>query len=215
MTINCARERSGVREARGLRGLLPSPPPLSSETREVCSINGFWKDMVRIKNDYHIRVAKKPSARAAKRITILVSNTYLACGGSIHWVQCLESEVYRAVKESGLECDNIELEFQDRSYICRNRKTSICGRKINATAFDNHRINTTEVEDTPKARLFAEIVTDFLTLEGGLKDEELSGSNTRERFVGTFEYQKRDALPTQETGIPLRGTFKDPQSVSR
>jgi len=166
--------------------------------------------MVRIKNDYHIRVAKKPSARAAKRITILISNTYLACSGSIHWVQELEAEVYRAAKERGLECDSLELEAMERNYYCEKRR-----RKLFATAFDNHRINTTIVGDTPKARLFAEIVTDFLTLEGGLKDEELSGSNTRKGFVGTFEYQKRDALPTQETGIPLRGTFKDPQSVSR
>ena len=170
----------------------------------------FWEEIARIKSDYKIRVSQKPSARAAKRITILISNTYLACDGSIHWVQELEAEVYRAAKERGFECDSLELEAMERNYYCEKGR-----RKVFATVFSDHRINTSIVGDTLKARLFAQIVMDFLTLEGGLKDEELSRNNPRERFVGTFEYQKRDALPAQETGVPLRGTFKDPQSVSR
>jgi hypothetical protein len=184
--------------------------------------NTFWELIAKHKEDYDIRVSASSSKRSAKRITILVSNAFLSCIGEVngtdylfHWIQDLEAELYKACKEQGLDCDGLEMESVDRTYICKNKKSPLYGRKIKATAFDNHRINTTIVGDTPKARLFAEIVTDFLTLEGGEKDEEFSGNNPRERFVGTFEYQERDALPTQETGIPLRGTFKDPQSVSR
>lgn len=176
----------------------------------------FWEEMGRVKGEYDIRVSSKRSNRAAKRITVLVSTAFLSsigdAGGTdhlFHWVQCLEAEVYRAAKERGLGCDPLELEAMERNFYCRKTR-----KKVFATAFDNHRINTIIIGETPKARLFADIITDFLTPEEEIRDDtQLSGDNTRERPIGTFEYQKADALPVEKTRNALRGTFKDPSGL--
>ena len=176
----------------------------------------FWELIAKHKEDYDIRVSASSSKRSAKRITILVSNAFLSCIGEVnatdylfHWIQCLEAELYRACKERNLECDPLELEAMERNYFCRKTR-----KKVFATAFDNHRINTTIIGETPKAKLFADIITDYLALEEEVQDDtELSRSDSRERPGSTFEYQKADALSTEEARIPLRGTFKDPSSL--
>jgi len=49
----------------------------------------FKKKLSKAQKDYTIRVAEgyTPHKRSPKRITILVSEAYLASGGSIHWVK--------------------------------------------------------------------------------------------------------------------------------
>ena len=177
----------------------------------------FWELIAKHKEDYDIRVSASSSKRSVvKRITILVSNAFLSCIGEVnatdylfHWIQCLEAELYRACKERNLECDPLELEAMERNYFCRKTR-----KKVFATAFDNHRINTTIIGETPKAKLFADIITDYLALEEEVQDDtQLSRSDSRERPGSTFEYQKADALSTEEARIPLRGTFKDPSSL--
>jgi hypothetical protein len=176
---------------------------------EIFDKVAFWEELRWVKDEYDIRVSGKVSNRSAKRITVLVSNAYLESNGDIHWIQCLEAELYKACKERNLECDPLELEAMERNYFCRKTR-----KKVFATAFDNHRINTTIIGETPKAKLFADIITDYLALEEEVQDDtQLSRSDSRERPGSTFEYQKADALSTEEARIPLRGTFKDPSSL--
>jgi hypothetical protein len=174
----------------------------------------FWDEMERIKGDYSIRVAKKPHKRSAKRITILVSTAYIESGGWIHWVQALEAEVYRAVKDKHLDCDPLEMEHEDRSYTCRNKKSKLFGKKIRAARFENHMICEV-ADDVPKAALFAGILTDYLALEKEDKDAaELSGDHPRARTGTTFGREKRHPVPPQEAGIALRTAYKKSQGVS-
>lgn len=113
--------------------------------------------------DYNIRVTEgyNPHKRSTKRITILVSEAYLTSGGSIHWVQDLEAEVYKLCKEYYLDCDPLEMESVDRSYICINEKSKLYGKKIKATQFDNHMICTKNFsgEDIPLARAIVHYFT--------------------------------------------------------
>ena len=116
----------------------------------------FKEKLSKAQRVYNIRIAEgyNPNKRSPKRITILVSEAYLTSGGSIHWVQDLEAEVYKLCKEYYLDCDELEMESVDRSYICRDEKSKLYGRKIAATKFDNHLINKTNIskEDIPLAR---------------------------------------------------------------
>lgn len=173
----------------------------------------FWEEMARIKSDYKIRISQKPSARAAKRITILITTAYLSCDGSVHWVQDLETAVYEAVKEKHLECDPLEMEYEDRSYICRNKKSPLHGRKIMATRFDNHMICTNAMGEAPKAKLFADILTEYLALEEVNDAKEFSGDHPRKRLDGTFRPGESRALPAQETGVTLRASYKKPSGL--
>jgi len=70
----------------------------------------FWDELSVIKSEYSIKVSKRPHNRSAKRITILLSNAYLSCNGSVHWVQCLESALYRQCKEKKIDCDQLDME---------------------------------------------------------------------------------------------------------
>jgi len=176
---------------------------------EIFDKVAFWEELRWVKDEYDIRVSGKVSNRSAKRITVLVSNAYLESNGDIHWIQCLEAELYKACKERNLECDPLELESMERNYYCRKTR-----KKVFATAFDNHRINTIIIGETPKARLFAEIITDYLVLEEVRENgKEFSRGRTRKGFTGTFEYQKANALPIEKAGNALRSTFKDPQGL--
>ncbi|MBW1853312.1 MAG: hypothetical protein JRJ00_01300 [Deltaproteobacteria bacterium] len=121
----------------------------------------FKENLSKAQRDYNIRVAEgyNPHKRSAKRITILVSEAYLNSGGSIHWIQDLEAQVYRLSKEYCLDCDPLEMESIDRSYICRKKDGKgkphrDYGKKFCATQFDNHLINETNIskEDIPLAR---------------------------------------------------------------
>ncbi len=178
--------------------------------------HAFWEEMKRIKGEYTIRVSKKPSGRAAKRITILISTAYLACNGSVHSIQDLESEIYRAVKEKHLDCDPLEMEAVERSYVCRDKKSKLSGRKIKETQFDSHRICTSEHpgQEIPKAALFADILTNYLTLEKEEQNaEKFSGDHPRARPGTTFRCEERHYVPHQEEGVAMRTTYKKPPSV--
>ena len=165
----------------------------------------FWEEVKRVKNEYDIRISSKHSARSAKRITILVSNAFLSCIGEtsgtdylFHWVQCLEAELYRACKERNLECDPLELEAMERNYFCRKTQ-----KKVFATAFDNHRISAIITGDIPKARLFADIITDLLALEEVKDDQKLSRSSNRGRIVRNFKDQKVEVNEVKKRGVAL------------
>jgi len=177
--------------------------------------NTFWELIAKHKEDYDIRVSASSSKRSAKRITILVSNAFLSCIGEVnatdylfHWIQCLEAELYRACKERNLECDPLELEAMERNYFCRKTR-----KKVFATAFDNHKINTTIIGETPKAKLFAEIITDYLALEEVQDATELSRNNQRKRFTRTFEYKEERPLSFKKKGAALCGVVKNSEGV--
>jgi hypothetical protein len=121
----------------------------------------FKEKLSEIQNDYHIRILSKgnPNPRAAKRIVILVSEAFLVVGGDVHYCQNLEAEIYKLCKEYFLDCDELEIESADKSYICRRKGKKgkphkDCGKKFCATQFDNHLINETNVarENIPLAR---------------------------------------------------------------
>jgi len=116
----------------------------------------FKEKLSQAQRNYNIRIVEgyNPHKRSAKRITILVSEAYLTSGGSIHWVQDLEAEVYKLCKEYHLDCDPLEMESADRSYICKDKKSKSYGRKIAATQFDNYMISERNFsrEDIPLAR---------------------------------------------------------------
>jgi hypothetical protein len=136
-----------------------------------------FKDKLRqAHEDYHIRVAEgyRSHIRSPKRITILVSEAYLTSGGSIHWVKDLEAEVYELCKEYNLDCDALEMEGVDRSYVCRKEGSPGYGRKIKVTQFDNHLINTARVskEDIPLARS----VVHFFTYHFYQKEDRKNGT---------------------------------------
>ena len=165
----------------------------------------FVGELRRIKGEYDIRVSKNPPKRSAKRITILVSTAFLSCiGGAsgtdylFHWTQCLEAELFRACKEKRLDCDPLELEGMERNYFCRKTQ-----KKVFATAFDNHRISAIITGDIPKARLFANITTDLLTLEEVKDDQKLSGSGNRRRIVRNFKDQKVEVNEVKKRGVAL------------
>jgi len=85
----------------------------------------------------------------------LVSEAYLTSGGSIHWVQDLEAELFKLCKKYYLDCDPLEMEATDRSYTCINKKSNLYGRKIKQTQFDAHMICTRNIlkveQDMPLA----------------------------------------------------------------
>jgi len=165
----------------------------------------FWEEVKRVKNEYDVRISSKHSARSAKRITILVSTAFLSCiGGAsgtdylFHWTQCLEAELFRACKEKRLDCDPLELEGMERNYFCRKTQ-----KKVFATAFDNHRISAIITGDIPKARLFANITTDLLTLEEVKDDQKLSGVATEEELCEILKVKKWKLTKLRKEGLPF------------
>ena len=129
---------------------------IDDPNRSEFNLGVFKENLRKIQEGYHIGIAERgnPHKRSAKRISILVSEAYLTLGGSIHWVQDLEAEVYKLCKECQLDCDPLEMESADRSYLCKYKKSNLYGRKIAATKFDNHKIRTESFsrEDMPLAR---------------------------------------------------------------
>ena len=175
----------------------------------------FWKEVKRIKDEYTICVSKKPHARSAKRITILISNAYLESGGWIHWLQDLQAEVYRAVKERRLDCDPLEMESVDKSYICRKEKSKQYGKKFKWTQFENHMI-CTEVHDRreiPKATLFAGILTDYLLLE---REEEENGARdcSGKRFNRNLRSKQGSHVSVKKKGASIYKYQQKSQNLS-
>ena len=108
---------------------------------EVFNQHDFATELRRVKDEYSVKPAVRNDRRSSKRVTILVSTAYLKCGGSVQWVQEIEAHLMRALKETPLTCDPLEMEDNDRSYICRKEESPHYGRKITATQFENHLVN--------------------------------------------------------------------------
>jgi len=179
----------------------------------------FWEEVKRVKNEYDVRISSKHSARSAKRITILVSNAFLSCiGGTsgtdylFHWTQCLEAELFRACKEKCLDCDSLELEAMERNYFCRKTQ-----KKVFATAFDNHRICTNATDASPKARLFADIITDLLALEEVKEDvrSEFQKHHFRRGTKEAAESEQVSTLKHEEKGASFHRAFEDSEDIPR
>ena len=165
----------------------------------------FKENLSKAQEDYHIRVTEgyNPLKRSPKRITILVSEAYLTSGGSVFWVQDLEAEVYKLCKEYHLDCDPLEMESVDRSYICRKKDGKgkphrDYGKKFCATHFDNHLINETNIskEDIPLARA----VIHFFTYHYYKREDEKNGTTyyPGKGIVRTAGDKQSKSLPIKE-----------------
>ena len=175
----------------------------------------FWNDLSALKKESSIKISKKPHSRSAKRITILISAAYLANGGSVHWVQCLESAFYRQCKAKRLDCDRLEMEDNWQSYACRRTKgpgSQHHGKKMKSNEFDEWNICTTD-KNSPKAELFANILTDYLAMEECYDDQELPGSCERERASADSRHQKRFVKKAQEARFAARESVKNQQDL--
>lgn len=168
----------------------------------------FKNKLSKVQEDYHVRVCKKgnPSPRACKRITILVSEAYLTSGGLVHLVQDLESGVYKLCKEYLLDCDQLEMEFVDRSYICKSKDKKgkphrDYGKKFQATEFDNNAVceKNFSGEDIPLARAIVHYFTYHYYKKEGLKNgaRDCSGKrfnrNLRSKQGGHVSFKKKGA----------------------
>ena len=163
----------------------------------------FWQAMKEIKKDYHIRQTSKPSARSAKRIIVLTICAYFKAGGEVHWVPCLESALYRCCKEKNLECDRLAMEDNNMPYTCKRKGHRDFGRRLSSNQFDEFSISTTE-GDYPKARTFAEYLTDFLLLEVITDEQDISRSSERAGVVTDFRHQKRGIRGTTKKRLAIR-----------
>ena len=175
----------------------------------------FWNDLSALKKESSIKISKKPHSRSAKRITILISAAYLANGGSVHWVQCLEPVLYRQCKAKRLDCDRLGMEDNWQSYTCRRKKGSgsqNCGKKMTSNEFDEWAICTTETS-SPNAEQFANILTDYLALEEHYDEQELPGSSERERASADSRHQKRFVKTAQEARFAARESVKNQQDL--
>lgn len=169
---------------------------------------GLFKERLsKTQEEYNIRVVERNTLhkRSAKRITILVSDAYLTSGGSIHWVQDLEAEVFNACN-GYLDCDQLEMEFVDRSYICKSKDKKgkphrDYGKKFQAMQFDNYLINETNIskEDIPLARAIVHFFTYHYFKKEGLKNgaRDCSGKrfnrNTRSKQGSHVSVKKKRA----------------------
>ena len=166
----------------------------------------FKEKLSKAQRDYNIRIAEgyNPNSRSARRITILISNAHLTSNGSVFWVQDLESEVFKLCKEYYLDCDQLEMESVDRSYICKDKKSNLYGRKIAATKFDNHKIRTENFsgEDIPLARA----IVHYFTYHYYKKEDEKNGTTyyPGKGVVRTAGNKQSKSLPVKEReGITL------------
>ena len=186
--------------------------------RTELDIELFKEKLSNVQSDHNIRVAEgcRPQKRSPKRITILVSETYLTSGGSIHWVQDLEAEVHKLCKEYYLDCDELEMESVDRSFICKDRKSKLYGRKIRATQFDNHLVCTRNFsgEDISLARA----VVHYLTYHHYKKEDKRNGTTyyPGEGVVRVARNKQGSSLPPEKRErVTLCKTHPDRKSLSR
>ena len=185
----------------------------------------FKKKLSQAQRDYNIRVAEgyNPHKRSAKRITILVSEAYLVAdrtAGSIHWVQDLEAEVFKLSKEHRLDCDELEMEHEDRSYTCRKKDKKgkphrDYGKKFYATQFDNHLINETNFskEDIPLARA----IVHYFAYHYYKKEDARNGTRyyPGRGVVGVSENKQSNSLPIKKReGIALCKPNQNRASIS-
>jgi len=171
--------------------------------------------------DYNIRVSEvgNPHKRSAKRITILVSEAYLTSGGSIHLVQDLEAEVYKLCKEHCLDCDPLEMESVDRSYICRKKDGKgkphrDYGKKFYATQFDNHLINETNIskEDIPLSRT----VIHLFVYNYYKREDEKNGTRDRsgKRFNRNLRSKQGSHVSVKKKGASIYKYQQESQNLS-
>jgi hypothetical protein len=170
----------------------------------------FWNEIKHIKKEYGIKISKKPHARSAKRITILTSTAFLRSNGSVHWVQCLESALYRHCKAKKLDCEKLAMEDNTRSYICRKKSNGgkphkDYGKKLYSNEFLDWSI-CVNATTTPEVELFANIITDHLALEEIYDDDEqeLSGSSKRERGIRNSRHKEGRFKKIKEARLTLR-----------
>ena len=195
---------------------------MTTEGRVFFILELFKDKLSQAQRDYNIRVAEgyKPDKRSPKRITILVSEAYLAADGSIHWVQDLEAEIYKLSKEHRLDCDELEMEHEDRSYTCRKKGKKgnphrDYGKRFHATQFDNHLINETSIskEDIPLARA----IIKFLTNHTNIMEDQRNGTTYyfRRGTTAIPGDQQGNSLPTEkEKRTSLRGVKQEDQGLS-
>jgi hypothetical protein len=160
----------------------------------------FKEKLNAAQEDYNIGVTEggNPHKRSAKRITILVSEAYLTSDGSTHWVQDLEFEVYRLCKEYYLDCDPLEMEATDRSYVCRDKKSKLHGKKTAATQFDNHMIGTKNFSRQDVA--LARAIVHYFAHNFYKKEDKINGVTYHpgKGAVRVFRNQQSNPSPTKE-----------------
>ena len=100
----------------------------------------FWSAIKQFKQDYNINVGNKVCLKSCKRITILVDIAYLQAKGSLHWIDCLESEVYRCCREKQLQCDRLPMEDNNMGYTCKKKGHRDYGRKMYSNEFEEFKI---------------------------------------------------------------------------
>lgn len=136
--------------------------------------HGFWAELKECKAENCLKHSKQPHEKAAKRITVLVSNAFLShCppDSNAHriFVLALESSVYRLCKEKKLDCDRLPAE-DNWFYYWTNPTRGRESRKITTNEFEEHSISN--ADNDPKAELFANIITDYLALEEEEEEHE-------------------------------------------
>jgi len=161
----------------------------------------FWDALKTIKQEYNIKQGTKPSLKSAKRFTVLVSCAYLEANGSLHWIDCLESALFRCCKEKNLQCDKLAMEDDTQSYTCK-RKGKDYGRKMYSNQFEEFKISAAE-GDYPKATTFAEYLTDFLLMEV-IDEQDISRNSERAGVTTNTRHQKRGIRGTQKKRLALR-----------
>ena len=169
----------------------------------------FWNEIKHIKREYGLRISNRPHARSAKRITILISTAYLKSGGSVHWVQCLESAIYRMCKARKLDCDRLEMEDNTQAYICRRKSKSgkrekEYGKKLYSNEFNEWALCTADSVN-PEIETFANMLTDYLAQEEDYDDEpQLSGDCKREGDTRNPRHKEGRFSKTKKGRLALR-----------
>ena len=162
-----------------------------------------------LKKEYGIKTSKQPHARSAKRITILISTAFLGAGGSVHRVQCLKSALYRHCKAKKLDCDALAMEANTHSYISKRKgkggkSHTVYGQKLYSNEFLDWSICVTATA-TPKAELFANIITDHLAQEEIYDEEqELPGDRQREGDFRNTRHKEGRFRKVKEARLTLR-----------
>ena len=74
----------------------------------------FVSDLDTLRHQYHITITDKLTSETdARRIAILVANSYLANSGSVYQADLIERKIYEAVKMLALTCDPIPAEIRE------------------------------------------------------------------------------------------------------
>ena len=171
------------------------------------SIPEFVEELRRAKSEYDIRLSTKNNRKAAKRAVILVSTAYLKCGGSVHWVQEIEAHLMRALKETPLTCDPLEMEGVDRSYTKH-------GKRYCATQFENHLVNERcwVSEPLPIVKAILKILKEEVKED---VQSEFQPNHTRRRAAKTLESEQGAALKYEEKGATVHRTFENSEIISQ